>query len=257
MSRLALWTTYYRPNSDERESEFIRCLQINSDNPNIHVFYVLCENAPCPVRSDKIVEIPLYERPSFNTFFNLYMTHEPTSVNILINTDIVLDYRRTPYFNVITDKTVFMVTRYEVLNPGDIHSMKDIESARVDLWPGENPHTGSQYYSSYDLWAIRGVPVALIFPEKLGVPKCDGRVAYNYRSLGYTLYNPCLTIFIYHLHSSSDRPNVGICEGKTVELRPTNIGAIHNSEIKQDSIVIPKTTLKPIGFGRFSLSKPN
>ena len=238
MKRLALWTTYYKPKTQERDSEFIRCLQINSENPHIDVMYVLCENTPCPIKSSKIIVIPISERPSFNTFFYQYGLLEPKSVNIHTNTDIIIDYRKTALFSFRRGKSVFMLTRYEVMFPDTINSMADLETARVDLMEGDDNHTPHQFYGSYDLWAIEGAPEKLIFPENLGVLACDGRAAFHFYSLGYMIYNPCLTIRIYHIHGDPDRSYyLEAYKGHLVHIRPTNLAAIRDPNIIQTAFV--------------------
>ena len=246
MKRLALWTTYYTPKTEERDSEFIRCLQINSKNPHIDVMYVLCENVPCPIESPKIIVIPISERPSFNTFFYHYSLLEPKAVNVLINTDIIIDYRKTDPLRIVSGQNAFMLTRYEVMFPNTINSMKDLETARVDLLEGDDNHTQDQFYGSYDLWAIEGAPEKLMFPEYLGVPACDGRVAFHFYSLGYILYNPCLTIRIYHLHSDQDRSYyLERYKGDTVQLRPTNLAVVRSPHIGQAFLIVDESIPRP------------
>ena len=246
MKRIALWTTYYRPKTEERDSEFIRCLKINSENPHIDVMYILCENTSCPIESPKIKVIPITERPSFNTFFGLYGTNEADSINILINTDIIIDYGDTPLFQKLEKNTVFMLTRYEVMFPDTVTTMDDLKTTRIDLLRGDEEHTQSQFYGSYDLWAIRGSPSALIFPELLGVPACDGRVAFHFNSLKYDLYNPCLVIRVYHIHADRDRSYyLARYSGDTIHIRPTNTVAMRNPEIKQSALYIDESIPRP------------
>jgi hypothetical protein len=246
MKRIAIWTTYYTPKTEERDSEFIRCLKINSENPHIDVMYVLCENTPCPIESDKLKVITISERPSFNTFFGLYSSNEPNSINLLINTDIVIDYDETPLFQRLQNNIVFMLTRYEVMFPDRITSIDDLKTERIDLLRGDETHVQNQFYGSYDLWAICGSPSSLIFPELLGVPACDGRVAFHFNSLGYRLYNPCLVIHTYHIHSDKDRSYyMSRYAGDTVHIRPTNLCAMRNPEINQAAICVDESIPRP------------
>lgn len=238
MKRTALWTTYYIPKTKERDSEFIRSLRINSENPHIDVMYVLCENTPCPIKSPKIITIPITTRPSFNTFFYQYGLLEAKSVNILINTDIIIDYRKTHFLSTLRGKSAFMLTRYEVMFPDTINSMADLETARIDLLEGDETRSLHQFYGSYDLWAIEGAPEKLIFPECLGVLACDGRTAFHFHSLGYTIYNPCLTIRTYHLHSDPARSYyLEPYRGDLIHIRPTNWAAIRDPNITQTALV--------------------
>jgi hypothetical protein len=208
--------------------------------------YVLCENIPCPIESPKIKVIPITDRPSFNTFFEMYGLKEATSINLLINTDIILDYEDTSFFQKLEKNMVFMLTRYEVMFPNTITTMDDLKTTRIDLLRGDENHTQSQFYGSYDLWAILGSPSALIFPELLGVPACDGRVALHFNSLKYALYNPCLVIRVYHIHADADRSYyLGRYAGDTIHVRPTNVVAIRQPEINQTALYIDESIPKP------------
>jgi hypothetical protein len=242
MSRIALWTTYYNPNNEDRRREFLRCLKMNINNPSIKILYVLSEEADIPIQDNeklRIISIP--ERPSFNTFFDNYKLYEPKSLNILLNTDIVLDYRHTTRMLDIKPNQFLALSRYEFRDSSrDLHTMEDILKTPVELF-GNNGMLTSQFYYSQDTWVILGYPsVSNIFTEKLGVPHCDGRIAFRFNSLGYEVYNPCLSVFTYHIHNDKDRSYyLPCCRGSLLFTRPTCLGAILEPQIVQVR-VIPK-----------------
>ena len=236
MSRIALWTTYYKPKDDERNSEFIRCLTINAGNPHVDVFYILSEESVIPINNTKLRVIKINERPSYNSFFDRYKTHEPNSVNVLINTDIVLDYRHTPRLSHVKSGNIFFaLTRYEFLSPTKhIQSMNDILTVPTELYGSEGILT-SQFYYTQDTWVIFGYPTSGgMFTEQIGSPRCDGRTAFHFDRLGYKVYNPCLSVFTYHIHDNPDRSYYPpTCIGDVIYIRPTSIGAISEPHIAQ------------------------
>ena len=112
--RIALWTTYFECSDPLRKPEFLTSIRINSENPGIDTVYVLAETVETfPLNHSKIKVIPILERPSYSTFFHLYKTYELTdTINILINTDIVLDYRHMDHFKLIQPNMLFALSRY-------------------------------------------------------------------------------------------------------------------------------------------------
>jgi len=240
MTRIALWTTYYKPKDDQRNSEFIRCLTINAGNPYVDVFYILSEESVIPIINKKLQVIKINERPSYNSFFDRYKTHEPNSVNVLINTDIVLDYRHTQrLLHVNNGKIFFALTRYEFPTPAKhIKSMNDILAVPTELYEGDSI-IDSQFYFTQDTWVIFGYPTSEgVFTEQVGTPKCDGRTALHFHRLGYKVYNPCLSVFTYHIHDNPDRSYYPpSCPGDILYIRPTSIGAISEPNIPQVAIV--------------------
>lgn len=239
MSRIALWTTYYKPKDDQRNSEFIRCLTINAGNPHVDVFYILSEESVIPINNTKLQVIKINERPSYNSFFDRYKTHEPNSVNVLINTDIVLDYRHTPRLLHVNNGNIFFaLTRYEFLGPTKhIQTMNDILAVPTALF-GSDRVLKSQFYYTQDTWVIFGYPNSGgMFTEQIGTPKCDGRTAFHFVSLDYKVYNPCLSVFTYHIHDNPDRSYYPpSCVGDVVYIRPTSIGAISEPHLAQIAV---------------------
>jgi len=240
MKRIAIWTTYYDPNDEIRNSEFIRCLQINSENPYVDRVYVLSEVATLPVKHVKFCCIHITKRPSYNDFFEKYRRYEPNSLNVLLNTDIVLDYRHTTRLLNIKKNQFFALTRYEFMtSSSDVRSMEDILKKPVELF-GNDELLVSQFYYSQDTWIIDGYPrVSGMFVEQLGVPRCDGRIAVHFNTIGYEVYNPCLSIFTYHLHENKDRSySLPPCKGNVVYIRPTNLGSIIEDDVSQIKVII-------------------
>jgi len=159
---------------------------------------------------------------------------------VLLNTDIVLDYRHTTRLLNIKKNQFFALTRYEFMtSSSDVRSMEDILKKPVELF-GNDELLVSQFYYSQDTWIIDGYPrVSGMFVEQLGVPRCDGRIAVHFNTIGYEVYNPCLSIFTYHLHENKDRSySLPPCKGNVVYIRPTNLGSIIEDDVSQIKVII-------------------
>jgi hypothetical protein len=235
-----------------RKLEIDTCLRINAENPNVNVIYILVEGgAIISIENAKIVKISIDKRPAFSTFFNFYKQYEGIdTINVLLNSDIVIDYKHTCLFDYIRNNMLFAITRYEIVSDSAYPStMEELSKVRVELYNSVSNGTfyvNEEYSSSQDVWAIRGYPSdASLFSENLGVPKCDGRVAYNFLSMNYLICNPCLSIYTYHFHKSNERNCLNKCRGDTVHIRPTNI-AVTLSEKNKQSIVYCEDVWPPI-----------
>jgi hypothetical protein len=253
--RVAFWMSYFPITDPERKLEIDTCFRINAENPVVDVFYILVENdAELPIESTKIVKIPIRERPKYSTFFNLYRVHEsPDTINVLLNSDIVIDYRHTGWLDNISEKMLFAITRYEIIGDAVPTTMYELSKVRVELCEsiiqGSKWLKNQEYHSSQDVWAIRGYPPNIhLFEFELGVPKCDGRVAFLFRCSDYKVYNPCLTIYCYHYHRSPSRNYKTPIAGDTAWILPTNIAALCSPEHDQTIRCVytsPKMKLPP------------
>jgi len=157
-----------------------------------------------------------------------------------MNSDIVLDYRHTGRLQYISPNAFFALSRYEFLSSSkNIHTMENIWNARTELF-GHDKLLSSQFYYTQDAWVIYKYPSASgIFTEKLGVPNCDGRIAYHFNQLGYNVYNPCLAVYTYHFHDNKDRSYyLPSCPGNLLYVRPTSLGAMLEPNIKQGIVVV-------------------
>jgi hypothetical protein len=159
---------------------------------------------------------------------------------VLLNTDIILDYRHTTRLLNIKKNQFLALTRYEFMtSSSDVRSMEDILKKPVELF-GNHELLVSQFYYSQDTWIMIGSPsVSGLFVEQLGVPRCDGRIAFHFNTIGYEIYNPCLSIFTYHIHENKDRSYyLPPCKGNAVFIRPTSLGSIIEDDVSQIKVII-------------------
>jgi hypothetical protein len=249
-----------------RKLEIDTCLRINAENPKVDALYILVEGgAVVPVENSKIIKLPIDTRPAFSTFFEFYKRYEGAdTINVLLNSDIVVDYRHTDLFKHVEKNMLFAITRYEIVSECPHPStMEDLSKVRVELYLSVSNGTfyvNEEYSSSQDVWAIRGYPSnPSLFVEQLGVPACDGRVAYNFLSVNYLIYNPCLSIYTYHFHRSKERNYPNRYLGDTLHIRPTNIAGVLSGKNNQSIVycdeVWPPILTKPKAFSLSSMIK--
>ena len=253
--RVAFWTSYYPITDPDRKLEIDTCIRINVENPYVDVFYILVENnAELPIESTKIVKIPIAERPKYSTFFRLYDGNESSeTINVLLNSDIVIDYTHMEWLNNIEQKMLFAMSRYEIIGDVVPTTMDELSKVRVELCGSINPTTkwlkNQHYHCSQDVWVTRGSPSEKhLFDFELGVPKCDGRVAFLFRCKDYKVYNPCLSIYCYHYHRNPSRNYKAPIIGDTSWILPTNMAALCSPEHDQTIrcvVMYPKMKVPP------------
>ena len=200
---MILWTTFYNPQNKERLDELEVAIRLNCDNPNIEKFIILCEKIQPSFSHKKIEIISIQKRPSYDTFFNLY---DDKDINILINTDIILDYEDTLKLKNIERNEFFALTRYEIGNR-IITNYDDILTKKVSI-TNYSDHHNDIYSCTSDTWVVFGKPSSTDktdFFFELGVPSCEVSLLYTLYKNGYKIFNPCLSIFTYHYHKDEDR----------------------------------------------------
>uniref|UniRef100_A0A6C0BJW8 Uncharacterized protein n=1 Tax=viral metagenome TaxID=1070528 RepID=A0A6C0BJW8_9ZZZZ len=184
-AHLHLYLMYYHDRDPVRQAEIDFCLQMNLSNPIFSQIDILNESDDQLVVNDPRVTVKHSSRLTFNGFFKYInsRTTDPETINILINTDIVIGDQ----FDRITigPNQVICLSRYE-LNPNGEPS--------VSVGGG-----------SHDCWIWKGTIRDNLGRFYMGKFLCDGVLAHELRSCGYVLKNPMLDLKIYHVHISGIR----------------------------------------------------
>lgn len=127
-----------------------------------------------------IIDLP--GRATFDDMFEA-MADYPHDVNVIANADIYFNGTIRKAWN-IERHQCYALTRWE-------------EAIR-----GRNRHYG--HSDSQDAWIFLGSP-GIRAPFALGIPDCDGRLAWLLRNAGYMVTNPSLSIEAIHVHHSQVR----------------------------------------------------
>ena len=189
-----MYTSYYDCKDEVHQKEIIRAIELNSENPNVDAIYLFCE-AEYPLLSSKIKIINTSEQPTFATFIQYFQDLYPNDYNVIINSDIVLDYDTTGLIKTIQEGMVYALTRYEI----DDHTYyESMNTWKTTIFEDNN--------CSQDMWVFyKTIINTNSLRMYLGGVACDNRLAALLHEQGLKLINPCLSIKIYHIHSSMDR----------------------------------------------------
>ena len=175
------FTSWYDEKNDARRAELITCLRNCCESPDIDVVYVLCES-PTPIMHEKLKEIPVTTRPTYNDFFLLAngMSNEDDVV-IISNIDIYPDKHMRPLFERLEKNQSWVLSRW-------------------DIRPNGEPPVHLRRRDSQDSWMFRA-PIRKINGNFcLGYPGCDNSIACWIDQAGYEISNPSNDVRFLHLH---------------------------------------------------------
>jgi len=181
----------YKSGLPDRDSELLDCLYHNS-RIGFDEFYLMADSGFVVKNISPSTRVPFSGIPSFSDILKLSSLPEMTGKLIIFsNSDIKLDSSILRLVSFMQDKDFCCISRYE--SDGRFHV---------------NPK------SSQDCWVYIGgkMPESLISQSdlRLGQLGVENRLANNFHSYGWRLYNPCLTVKNIHIDSQPKdyRPNI-------------------------------------------------
>jgi len=186
-----LWTSYYDSKDEVHQKEILRAIELNLENPKIDAVYLFCE-IEFPQVNKKIKCIKNSIRPTFGRIIECFQDLCPNDYNIIINSDIVLDYNTTDLIKTIEPNNVYALSRYTVDNFTYYDSI-NMWNTSLDSFPHENQGAWVFYKSQ-----IKTKDMI----QDIEITGSDSLFAYLLNKQGVCILNPCLSIKIYHLHSS-------------------------------------------------------
>jgi hypothetical protein len=187
---IVLYTPYYGSDSVERQKELDECLQRNVLNPLVsRIILLRDDNHVPPVDSKKIVIMQFDERPTYRDWLELSMEGE-AHISVLANTDI--------YF----DESILNLCKY--LDGEVFVALSRYEKVKEEFVPHPNPHW------SQDVWCVdtenKFTETLLRSADiKLGIPRCDNKIAYVFSINGWKVSNPFYEIISIHVHETQIR----------------------------------------------------
>ncbi len=202
-AQFTLITSLYNESEQERIDEYIVCLEKNLAHPlieTIEVFYDTAKDDPVAdknqilqyLKSKNVIIHYITKRPTYQDCFDRANSTYTGKKIIIANADI--------YFNETLDllETYDFTNKFLALTRWNLLPDNTLE---IYMWPNNKPAIGSQ-----DAWfftaPLRTFEDAVI---SIGVPHCDGRLAYEAKKVGLQVLNPCLTIQCCHVHASGIR----------------------------------------------------
>ena len=209
---------YFIHKNRSRFSEIRNCLRKNVLNKKINKIYLLNERIykrkELGIESDKIVQINIKKRLTFEKVFDLIESEKIKGYIIVCNSDMFFDQTLSNLFisGLYQNKKVFCQLRFEFKNEKDLQKCKLF----------------GPRYDSQDVWIFHSkhnVPKNLRknFKFCFGKPGCDNKLTYLWKIFGYDITNDPYFIRTYHYHSSQirDYSNKDIISYPFIYLLPT------------------------------------
>ncbi len=195
-----LITVLYNEKNAKRVDEYISCFEKNLAHECIDEICVVYdrsgdfgETVVLDFLKSKHIKIVYVDgRPSYGFCFDLANKIFPDSKVILSNADI--------YFN----ETLNLLSDYDLTNKFlAITRWAILEDGRIEPYVDKQ---GKPNIFSQDTWIFK-TPLKKFKNDaiEIGVPACDGRIAFQARKEGLQILNPCLSVQCCHLHASEIR----------------------------------------------------
>jgi len=195
-----LITQFYIDADNNRQNEIKQTLFLNVHNNSIDKIYLFNEreysNEELGISSNKIIQIIIENRLTFENIFNLVELHNINGFIVIANSDIFFDksinnIKQCDFKN----KNVLSLCRYEYDGKTSLKNCKLFDNGRPD---------------SQDTWIIHSdinieKQYRNIFNFNMGKMGCDNKLIYLFNILGYQCYNEPQFIKTYHNHKSNIR----------------------------------------------------
>lgn len=232
MRKVTLYINYYTSILPRRQKELDECLQRNDSSPQISRIIALTNETVFP-KTTKVTWIRgdysknKYNRPTLQDYFNAVNQHvsSPYEISIVANADLFFNETLDPILDYNFYDTCFALTR----------------------WEHETPIRMGKSNNSQDAWVFQGHIRPLGWGTanySLGIFGCDNRLAWELKTAGYHVINPCLDVKVMHIHGSRIRNN-----GSDVGGPKATINHTYLSNFKFRSLIGPL----PGGIISFSL----
>jgi hypothetical protein len=178
-----LYTTLYDEKDLLRKNEIYCSVHQNINNPLIDKIFLLDESND-PIINEKITNIKVNTRPTFNDFFRIINQNTGNyDINIIANSDIFFDESLQYVSHYKNGNLVFALTRWNMERMG--LKLQDT------------------YFYSQDSWIFFGRIFNINGDFSIGMVGCDNKLAYEIKNANYKIKNPSLTIRSIHSHKIS------------------------------------------------------
>ena len=185
-TNINLIVSYYK---NTRNHEIDLCLKLNCSNKLFNKIIIVNEtmtDIPFIDKNDKrIIIINNNNRLTYKDFFNYsnQYTSEDT-INILINSDIVIGENFCLLHEKMQLNELFFLTRYDIDKYAQI-SLCNLLGCDTWIWKNRIECDVGNYF--------------------LGKPYCDFKLAYEFYKIGYKIKNASLDLKTYHIHNINIR----------------------------------------------------
>jgi hypothetical protein len=223
------------PFDDKRIHEYGTCLRVNLLNPWIGEITVVTDSKGMSKKkalNDLLAKTKIRRissRPKFNELFNI-ANESDEQLTIIANGDVFFDdtLRFVTMIDWQKEKRWLHITRREASWDCDLgHNYSTVNSSNQQLCQ-------QQFQGSSDSWIFK-TPISLFAKDvEIGTGYCDHMVSWAAEKNGYKVYNPCLDIAAWHMHtgrnSGSTVEEVETAETETSRMRWIEFNAMGMTE---------------------------
>jgi len=189
---MRLFVSFYTDSTDKYHNVEIRdCLTRNANASYFDEVHVICEDTEAEtfVRANYPETVKIHRvlaRPTYKVMMNFTETDaRDGDINILANSDIIFT------------ASILMLRYIEMANTAICLQRWEHENDRVSI------HIKN---TDQDVWCWKNqIEDIDSFDFHMGVPGCDNRLAYELKSMGYNIVNPCIDIVAVHSHKNRSR----------------------------------------------------
>ena len=201
--RMRFFVSFYNDSADKYHNVEIRdCLTRNATASFFDEVHVVCEDAESEafIRANYPDTVKIHRvsaRPTYKVMMGFADTDaQDGDINILANADIIFTPSILMLRYLELTSTVVCLQRWEHENErASIH----VKNSSQDVWCWKNQ---IEDIDSFDF--------------QMGLPSCDNRLAYELKSMGFNIINPCIDIVTVHSHKNKSRDN----SGRTTSILP-------------------------------------
>ena len=188
-------TQIYFTENDERNDELKRVIEFHKTSEFDKVYYL--NEKIYGYDCDKIQEINIGKRLSFNDVFDFVKSEELDGAIFFGNSDI--------YFNSTINNVLDVIAKIPIMYCQLRAEHKTDGTIKIDINSPLYKHGWSQ-----DVWIYHSkfnniLHNKNIFDIELGTPGCDNKIIYLFKILGFNCYNEPEIIKSYHFHKIMTR----------------------------------------------------
>ena len=182
---------YFNSLNHMRNGEFLYCLHQNLANDLIeNVYLFMEEDAELYFDSPKIKKVVRDNRPTYKDIFDFCNENLKNQICVVANADIIFDDSLRHFKSVNMDKNFYALSRWEI-STGD--------GKNWEIEPFDNA-------ASQDCWVFKApILTSDDMNYTMGKLRCDNKITYQMRELGYTVRNPGKKVVTVHFHPCNFR----------------------------------------------------
>lgn len=235
---------YYEPIIISRQEEINYVLKKNINNNFIKKIYLLNEKIydlkSKNIVSDKITQINIGERLSFQTAFEFANKYCKNTICILSLADIYYDDSLSLLNSINFDNVVMCMLKHEIIKDNKLiistKKNKKLKKTVIDN-------------TAQDCWIFKPILKKLFPNDNIKSPYldknhkmggqwgCDGKIAYILHSVGIKIYNPAYSINCIHYHFNDikrkSKGQLKKIEGPYLSITPTKIDNMDDTILKK------------------------